>query len=112
MRTPIKFSSGLSTDAKAGIVASVRLVALIAHVVIGLLLRRKRQQGQPYRKPSHEMPNDMAYAQPQDQAPPLEKCELNHDATSVTYEMPYTNMVSEVPTNERLAELPGHAMQR
>jgi hypothetical protein len=52
----------------------------------------------------------MAYAPAQAQAPPLEKYELNHDAT--TYEMPYNNVVSEAPMNERPAELPGHAVQR
>jgi hypothetical protein len=105
-------SSGLSTGAKAGIGAGVGLVALIALVVVGLLLRKKRQRRQPYTNPPQDIPNDMAYAQPQDQAPPLEKYELAHDAHNTKYEMPYNNMVSEVPMNERPAELPGHTVQR
>jgi hypothetical protein len=45
------------------------------------------------------------------QSTPLDKYELNHDAAA-TYEMPYSNAVSEAPMNERPAELPDHAVQR
>ena len=58
--------------------------------------------------PPQELPYEsMAHVQ----SPPLNKYELNHDTTT-TYEMPYNNVVSEAPMNERPAELPGHTVQR
>ena len=100
-------SSGLSTGAKAGIGVGVGGAALIALIVLGLFLWRKRKRGQ-YTSPPQELPHEsMAHAQ----SPPLNKYELNHDTTT-TYEMPYNNVVSEAPMNERPAELPGHTVQR
>ncbi|CAN9324655.1 unnamed protein product [Alternaria alternata] len=100
-------SSGLSTGAKAGIGVGVGGAALIALIVLGLFLWRKRKRGQ-YTSPPQELPHEsMAHVQ----SPPLNKYELNHDTTT-TYEMPYNNVVSEAPMNERPAELPGHTVQR
>ncbi|KAG9189322.1 hypothetical protein G6011_06190 [Alternaria panax] len=100
-------SSGLPTAAKAGIGAGVGGAALIALIVLGLFLLRKRKRGQ-YTTPPQELPHEsMAHVQ----SPALIKYEPNHDNTT-TYEMPYNNAVSEAPMNERPAELPGHTVHR
>lgn len=102
-------SSGLSTGAKAAIGASIGGVAVIALVVLGLFLvrRRKRRQVESSTptEPMYEAMNDQAHP-----PPPLTKYEMHQDSTA-QHELP-THSPVEAPINERPAELPGHAVQR
>lgn len=100
-------SSGLSTGAKAGIGAGIGVAALIALVVLGLFLLWKRKQKQQYTRSPEKLPDNMTHVQ----ASPFTKYELNHD-DAIKHELPHNDAVSEVPVNERPAELPGHAVER
>ena len=98
--------SGFSTGAKAGIGAGAGIAALIALVVLGLFFWWKRGRKQQYARRPEELPNDMTHYQ----ASPFTKYELNHD-DAIKYELPHDNAVSEVPTNQRPAELSGQGVQ-
>ncbi|KAH7067810.1 hypothetical protein FB567DRAFT_256283 [Paraphoma chrysanthemicola] len=93
-------SSGLSTGAKAAIGAVVGGVVLIALVILGLYLRKKRKHRAQYTK-AYELPQGSS----DQHLTPVTKYEMNHDGAA-KYEMPTTYVV-EVPNSERPAELPG-----
>lgn len=87
--------SGLSSGAKAGIGAGIGGAVLIAVIVLGLFLWRKRKQRAQYVQPG-ELGHDALTT----------KYEMYHD-TAAKHELPSTVAV-EVPHNEKPAELPGH----
>jgi predicted lipid-binding transport protein (Tim44 family) len=100
-------SSGLSTGAKAGIGAGVGLAALIALVVLGLFLfrRRKRQQTPAYRAANaDEQVYAERYAYKQDPDAYIggsSELPAGGDTTSVKHEMPAAvEAPSELPATE------------
>lgn len=80
---------------KAAIGAAVGGALVIALIIFGLYLWKKRKQRPQYAQPQ-ELPNDV----------PIIKYEMYHDSAA-KFEMPSSNLV-EVPNHERPAELPGH----
>ncbi|CAO2651592.1 Nn.00g041620.m01.CDS01 [Neocucurbitaria sp. VM-36] len=99
-------SSGLSRGAQAAIGASIGGVALIALIVLGLFLWRRRKQRQMHSYPPHEL-NDQPLGH---ENTPMTKYEMNHDGAA-RHEVPYS-AVHEAPRNERPVELPGHVVER
>ncbi|KAF2686252.1 hypothetical protein K458DRAFT_441817 [Lentithecium fluviatile CBS 122367] len=93
-------SGGLSTGAKAAIGASIGGIALIALIVLGLFLlrRRRRSPTPPVEKSVEADSHGTANAA---------KHELNHDG-AVKYEMQDTQY-AELPQNARPVELEGDA---
>ncbi|KAH7374342.1 hypothetical protein BKA66DRAFT_572299 [Pyrenochaeta sp. MPI-SDFR-AT-0127] len=99
-------SSGLSRSAQAAVGASIGGVALIAFVVLGLFLWRRRKQRQARSSPPHEsyqhQPSETFHT-------PFAKYEMYHDGAA-RYEAPYSGIL-EAPGNEMPAELPGQAQR-
>jgi LPXTG-motif cell wall-anchored protein len=118
-------SSGLSTGAKAGIGAGIGGAILIALVVLGLFLFRRRKQRstamhdkavEPYKPvattPDTTTTGTTAYAPPLHQDPQaFGRHEMYNDSEAAKYEMPAPPR-AEVQGRESPAELPGTPLGR
>jgi LPXTG-motif cell wall-anchored protein len=118
-------SSGLSTGAKAGIGAGIGGAVLIALVLLGLFLFRRRKQRsttmhdkavEPYKPvatpPDTTMTGTNAQAPPPHQNPQaFGRHEMYNDSEAAKYEMPAPPR-AEVQGRESPAELPGAPLGR